>query len=115
MFSNSNDEIDVGKGKFVMIDFDHTFSLAPKLFQKIWLMFEGAGFQVRCCTARSLDCGNDDIYEFIKPEHVIFCEGEQKQVFIKEHLGIESQDVAFWIDDCPENIPPLGLLSFEVD
>ncbi len=96
------------KNKLVLIDFDDTFSLDPELFKKIWLLLEQSGFKVMCCTARSKeDVDNQDIYQHIKKENVLFCEGYQKREFLESEFKITSKDIAFWIDDFPESIVAL--------
>lgn len=96
-------------GKYVLIDYDDTYSLNPHVFGKIWQLLEGAGFLVMCCTARSkTECDNADLYQHISEEKVFFCEGYQKKEYLENNFGIKETDIAFWIDDFPESIVALS-------
>ncbi|MGD1524120.1 hypothetical protein [Vibrio owensii] len=96
-------------GKYVLVDYDDTFSLNPELFKKIWELLQSAGFIVKCCTARSkIDCDNSDLLEHISENDVFFCEGYQKREYLEKTYNIGASDIAFWIDDFPESIVALS-------
>lgn len=91
--------------KYVLIDWDDTFSLDGPMFVDIVSRLEKGGFVVKVCTARSSsDPTNVQILKYFKPEGIIFCEGEQKKEFIERHNILNLDEVAFWIDDNPESI-----------
>lgn len=85
----------------VMIDFDGVASRDPTMFLEIAEKFFSIGLDYLVCTSRTAsDVTNDEIFEAFNPSKVVFCEGETKKR-VAEELGI---NVAFWIDDTPEDI-----------
>lgn len=85
----------------VLIDFDGVASRNPTYFRKLGESFIKLEMDYLIFTSRSVfDLTNHEIYDFFPKSKIVFCEGETKKR-VAEALEI---DIAFWIDDHPEDI-----------
>lgn len=87
----------------VALDFDKTFTLAPKIWVKFIKMMEKAGHTVTIITARDqvndgIDWATVGLEE--PPCHVIWCDGLPKKD-VANAMGLV---IDIWIDDDPKGI-----------
>lgn len=94
----------------IALDYDHTYSADPFLWDAFILQARSRGHYVFICTARNeiLDAIEDDVLEGTE---IAYCDGVAKKFTLHHHFGI---DVDIWIDDKPDSITHNSTASKEV-
>lgn len=88
---------------YVFLDWDETMSLRPDFTERFFHLFKEHGFTPKIFTARREKYDNSDIFLWVDEKDVLFANGKQKKDAMAE-LGINVDDVAFWLDDSPQDI-----------
>lgn len=89
--------------KYVFLDWDETMSLRPDFTTRFFHLFEELGFTPKIFTSRKEKGDNSDLFLYVDEKDVFFANRKQKKDAMFE-LGIKDEDVAFWLDDSPQDI-----------
>lgn len=88
---------------YVFLDWDETMSLRPDFTTRFFHLFEEFGFTPKIFTSRKEKNDNSDMFLYVNEDDVFFANGKQKKDAMSE-FGIKDEDVAFWLDDSPQDI-----------
>jgi hypothetical protein len=95
----------------VAIDYDHTYTLNPNLWNQIIKIFKQQNNNVYCVTKRYQDNSEDIVKAFANIDVPIIYALKSKLEAVSE-AGIK---IDVWIDDKPQSIYPYRLLNNNIN
>lgn len=96
--------------RYVLIDWETVLSPNPKMAKHLFNLLMQMGFSPKVTTYRKSTQDNNDIFNVVDPNDVLFSNNKQKKDSLSDN-NIKLSDVSYWIDGAFENIVDKSDLS----
>lgn len=84
--------------RYVMIEWDNTMSLNPKMVKPLFTMLKQIGFSPKIFVSRNKTDDNSDLLKWVEESDVLYSNGEQKKDAVHSN-GLKHKNISYWIDN----------------